>query len=454
MSRIQLHLPRGALLLPTILFVIFPVPEVSEIRPGETKVTNHFPDGLTFTLEAESDFEITHAEFIRYHGSTASREIDSIEIENANDFLITYHWDTSRFTVAPSSKILFNWELEDSQGNKLSTPQEEFDYDDVRFDWNERRDDELIVRWYEGDQEFGARIFQIARLSLTKMEAQSDQKLDFPVIVLLYANESDFQSWHFYVEDWVGGQSFTAQGITTQILPSWTSPEWILDVIPHEIAHLFFYQIIESSWANWPPWLDEGLAQYYALVPHNTDLEMARQAARSGNLIPLLDLDVDIGLGRSSDEVYLAYAESISVVTYIIESYDEDSIERLIDAFREGIQTRDAIHQALGVAWEEFEAGWISWMGVPVTPEPSPIPTQPLVPPTYLPPSYFTPTAMESSEVPPTSTVTETPSFQGSPNGSGDEIDSKGGSHPPVCGGIISLILIPVVIFLQFKHSL
>lgn len=432
-----------SLILFPLLTAIIPTHDTSTIQVGSTKIDNNFPDGITFSVDINSTYEIIQATFIHRLQGDVSRQVKPLEIEPSTTLTISYHWDTSRFTIAPSCRILFQWELKDSAGNTLTTPEEECSYDDVRFKWNELSDGGVIVRWYEGEKSFGDKVFEVASLSLSRMETNTGQGLEFPIIVLLYANEVDFRSWHYYVEDWVGGQAFPSQGVTAQIVPAGIQLGWINEVIPHEIAHLFFYQSIHTVWANWPPWLDEGLAQYYEFNSQNASLELAARAAKRGNLIPLMDLNVDISFNRDSEEVRLAYAESMSAVTFIFERFGEIAIRKLIEAFREGIDTRDAIHRALGLSWEEFEAEWITWMGVPATPNPSPQPTQPLKPPTYPPPSSATPNQkpMPSEIVAIVATPT---SVEPQPVPTNAESEKKPALK--LCGGAITLMLLPIAL--------
>ncbi|MCC6312974.1 MAG: hypothetical protein IT337_03105, partial [Thermomicrobiales bacterium] len=54
----------------------------------------------------------------------------------------------------------------------------------------------------------------------------------------------------------------------------------------------------------------------------------------------------------------LAYAESMSVVEYIIATHGEDGLAKLIAVFRDGVSYDDAVQQALGVSLDELDAAW------------------------------------------------------------------------------------------------
>lgn len=339
------------------------------------EVENNYPNSITFKVVATSAVPLQRvALYYRFQGQD-SHNLEMVSHSSGDEVHASFTWDTERFTVAPSSPIYFYWELQDETGNLFITEEMLVYYDDIRFAWDEIKDDEIIVRWYEGDQEFGELVYITARESLDQMKAATGAELEFPIIVLLYANSNDFASWHFYVEDWVGGQAFTSLGVTTQILNSRDSISWITNVIPHEIAHLFFYQQINTNLSSWPSWMGEGFAQYFEFNDKSPALNRVERAARSNTLIPLRYLSGSFG--HDPDEVYLAYDQSLSVVVFLLDTWGEVGLTALIDEIRTGATISTALSESFGVTFEEFEALWITWLGTPATPRPSPtaIPT-------------------------------------------------------------------------------
>jgi hypothetical protein len=341
-----------------------------------TETKNDFPNGLTFQISLQSPTPITGIKLYFKSQGDLSTQSQPIEFEPGTTVDVSYTWDTSNFTVAPSTPISYYWQVTDELGNRKKTPERLIYYDDIHYDWQELRSDEIILRWYEGDAAFGSKIFDVANQALSQMKAETDRELDFPVIILLYANEEDFTSWQYYSHQWVGGLAFPRLGITAQILPSTSDPFWIENVIPHEIAHLFFYQVINADIYFWPSWLDEGLAQYYEFSSNEDALYRVAQKARDGDLLPLVLISGDFG--SDPERAYLAYDQSYAVVYYMLETWGQDGLQKLVANFREGLAYREAIEGAYDLTWEEFEASWITWLGVPTTPAPPPTPTPPL----------------------------------------------------------------------------
>ena len=418
--------------------------ETPPIRVISINLENNFPDSLEFRIHAEADSPIKNLTLYFKEQGDISTTRQPIDFESGTEVNTSFTWDTSQITVAPSSPVFFHWVLKDEQGNQLTTPEELVYYDDLRFPWMEINDPELVVRWYDGTDAFGQFIYDAARQSLTRMEKQTGEQLDFPIFVLVYVNKQDFASGYFYLDDWVGGLAFPPQGITSQIISPYSSPDWVRDVIPHEIAHLFFYQVMDSPLASWPNWLNEGLAQYYEATDPLPALERVESAARGETLLPLISLTG--GFGRDPEQVRLSYDESLSVVIFILETWGEAGLQSLIDVFQTGENPRPAIETALGLTWEEFEAGWITWMGIPATPKPSPVPTATLVYPTA-PSGWPTPTKLIKA------TATETaPDLSSTPEP--PAANDKGAVSKRFCGGsTLGALLLPALVWIARRRE-
>ena len=378
---------------PILLALVFLLPAAGRAQGNpprivESTAESRFPDAVVFRLTAEADAPIEKIWLYYAMQGDISTTRQAVAFTPSRQVSAEYTWDTSRITVPPSSPVLFYWEVRDAEGNLTRSEETVFRYDDSRFEWQELRQDDLVVRWYEGDAAFGQSLFETARQALNRMEQESGRPLDFSVYLVVYPNREDFASWHSYVEEWVGGQAFPPLGVTVEIIAPGDPTDWVQDVIPHEIAHLFFYQAVHGATADWPRWLDEGVAQYYEPGDHARDLALVSAAAKEGNLIPLEILSGSFG--SDTGKVYLAYAESLSAVLYMRETWDEASFAAFVAALREGAHLRDAMQTAFGVTWEEFVAGWLTWLGTPATPAPPPTPTPTYVYPTA--PSWYTPT--------------------------------------------------------------
>jgi hypothetical protein len=365
------------------------------ITVSETAITNNYPESVTFEVEASSTVgDITSVELNLLVRGTGSTTVYVAEFTPGPQVRASVEWKTLQGSVPPGAPAEYTWAIEDEAGNTLETDPAPYIVTDSRFTWQTLEDEDIALWWYAGDAAFGQRVFDAATQALEAMERNTGLLLSYRVHVVLYENREGFDSWHYYPREWVGGEAFPSMGLTVQIIPPRDEEDtyWHTQgMVPHEVAHLFFYQATYHPLSDYPQtWLNEGFAQYHELVSHDQELEWVRRIARSGDLIPLR---LATGSFSGDDErIHLLYAESLSAVTFLLERWGEEGMKKLLTSFKEGrSDTNDALIAATGLDFEEFQEAWWEWLGGEIGTYPTPIPT--LVVPTFGPPPPESPTA-------------------------------------------------------------
>lgn len=329
---------------------------------SDFEVENHFPDQLIFQAHVSSSGgEITQAEFAYTSENIYSPEsytVEEIEISSGTEVFLEYTLDTSHFTNPPFMSYSYHWRLELEDGSKISSQEVTFRYADNRYDWQVLENNQIAVWWHDRPDEFGAAIFEISTDSVKVQRDLFQADLENQVLVVINNSSEEFASWHNIAHDWVGGETFSNYGITIQIIES-SSPidSWLYDVIPHEISHLYFDQVTYNPTVSIPVWLNEGVAQYNEFVSHDWVYEQVKSEASRGNLITLSSLERGFG-AYDTDRVYLAYYESLSAVSYLVDSYGKEGLSALLTAYKDGITTEDAFLTAIGVSATQFELDW------------------------------------------------------------------------------------------------
>ena len=141
-----------------------------------------------------------------------------------------------------------------------------------------------------------------------------------------------------------------------------------------------------------------GVAQYNEFDLAEASIDYAHDQIKAGNLIRLRLIAGSFGY--EEDEVRLAYAESLSAVAYMVETYGETGMKQLLAAYKEGASDETAFMAAFGRSTLDFEQDWLAWVGAP--PDMYPKPT--IQPTATWPP---TPAMM----MPPTSRPTDAPTL-------------------------------------------
>ncbi|MDH5508421.1 MAG: peptidase MA family metallohydrolase [Anaerolineae bacterium] len=374
----------------------------AEGMQGESPITfsggqteNHFPDELTLKITAESSAgEIVSATLYYYFRGSKSVTRQIVEFEPGAKVELSFTYITRKITIPPSSLINYYWEASDSAGNLLRSEEYQVFYDDLRFDWNILEDENLAVWWHDRPQDFGETVYTIAQQAFAEQHDVFQAELDFQIRIIIYNNFDEFATWHTYVDEFVGGEAYSDDGLTVQIVPESTSYEhWLNDVIPHEISHLYFYQVTYNPMVEVPHWLNEGVAQYNENTDNSESLRNAKVVIGNGGLIPLWSLTG--GFGYDETKFRFAYDEAISATVYIVETYGEEGLAKLMAAYKNGKSGDAAFEHAFGRNILEFQEDWLVWMGVSPSMYPTPTAQPALVWPTA--PSYSTP----SSATPP-----------------------------------------------------
>jgi hypothetical protein len=336
--------------------------QAGPISVGETRVDNTYPEMIAFEVDVSSGAAISRVELhVSLRGDTSTTVIVAT-FEPGMVTTARAEWKTRRDGVPPGAPFTYQWEIWDEAGAMLTTPSEAGLTVDLRRTWSALIDDRVGVWWYEGDAAFGQRIFDLATTSLREMERESGLELPFRLHVVLYPDSGAFAEWHDYVQDWWAGEAYTTMGLTVQIVSPSDSWDWVQSVICHEVAHLFFYQATYNALSSGPAtWMDEGYAQYHECVSNDWLGQMVEDAMNRGDLIPLR---LATGSFSGDDQrIWLLYAESWSAVAFLYERWGDDGMTRLLEAFREGADSNDALRAATGLDFDEYQEAWWEWLG-------------------------------------------------------------------------------------------
>jgi|GEM_PF-2590594 len=189
-------------------------------------------------------------------------------------------------------------------------------------------------------------------------------ELENPIQLVILNSEDELYEWREHDTQSIGGEAFTDFGTTIQIfekdMQEGIQEAWINEVVPHEISHLYFFQAIGKDYKDIPRWLNEGLAGYNEFNDHGADWAMVRQAIQQDALIPLGELRNDFPEG--DEKVSLSYAECTTTAIYIIETYGQDSLNKLFSAYQAGENSDAAFKQAFGRNVADFEKDWQAWV--------------------------------------------------------------------------------------------
>jgi hypothetical protein len=263
----------------------------------------------------------------------------------------------------PGVKMEYTWLLKSKDGKQAATPAERFTVEDNRFTWRTVRsaDGRIAVHWHSDNNTLGASVLERASRSLARVEGLMGHTYSQPIVIWVYAEPGDL---HIAMggggQDWVGGVAYSRWGIIMAAISEGFGQQYVVALtIPHEVSHLVYHQATAGN-GLYMPWLNEGLA-----VIHQEESDPAneiaplRNAALDGELIPFDELSSTFS-SADSDRALLAYAQSRSMVEFIVSRYGRGGVGKMLAALREGADEQEALEQGLGVKAADLEREWLA----------------------------------------------------------------------------------------------
>jgi hypothetical protein len=355
------------LLVPLILFSAFPgvSPAQDEITTISSSALVAFPLAITFNLEAEASNQIVDID-LKYTVDRLSLVPVSWRVDA--DFTpgltvdASWTWDMLETGgLPPGTELEYWWLIEDAAGQKIETSPSTLKYDDLRYDWNSLTSDQLTLYWYKNNQSFAQQLIGAAEDALQRLTIDTGLLLEQPAKIYIYASFDDLRGALVYPQEWTGGVAFTDYGV----IAIGISPDnlaWGERAMAHELSHLVVHQAVFGPFGLIPTWLDEGLA-LYAEGELRSDLRERFDEAMSRNeLISVRSLSSSFP--TDPDEARLSYAESFSLVRFLLDSYGRDRMLELLDVFQGGSGYDDALTQVYGFDMDGLNELWRANLGL------------------------------------------------------------------------------------------
>ena len=282
--------------------------------------------------------------------------------------------------IVPNTTFTARWRITDEDDEIHVGPETTLRYEDDRVDWQTVEGDIVRVHWYEGGAALGRRALEIGERAVEETAALLGVTETEPIDFYVYADQETFYgALGPGARENVGGQAHSdIRTLFALITPAEIDASWVEVVVPHELVHLVYATAIDNPYHAPPHWLNEGLATYLSEGYSSADRNLVADVARDGSIIPLEGLAGAFPTTR--DRFFLAYAESVSAVDFIVSEHGRDALVSLIRSYATGVSDDEAFEAALGLDLAGFEAAWLRSVGAdaPVRYGPQPAPAGPV----------------------------------------------------------------------------
>jgi hypothetical protein len=283
-----------------------------------------------------------------------------VSFTSSTEVSASYALDLRRFGgFPPGTTMHYWWVIKDAGQARLETSPVTYQISDNRYSWNNLSQGKINLFWYKGDKTFAQALMDTAQSSLVKLAKDTGANPDKPVNIYIYANSDDLQGSMIYPNEWTGGVSFTQYNIIT-IGISTSNLTWGKGAMTHELTHNVIGQVIFNPYDDLPVWLNEGLAMYSEGPLTSQFLDPLANAIRDNQLISVNMISSPFS--AYSDKANLSYAESYTLVDYLVQKYGSQKMSDLLQAFKAGNTYDGALQQVLGFDMNGLNQQWQLWV--------------------------------------------------------------------------------------------
>ena len=368
--------------LSLLLSILLPVAAgLASADGGITIISNTaqagFPNSVTFSLEAGAPADMVN---ISIECQVVRRSLVTEECRSIVDFKqskhVTVMYVLATGGIPPGTEIIYTWILQDASGDVIKSVPATISYDDARYEWQSITSGQITLFWYEGNDSFAQQLMIAAQGALSRLSAEFNVSLQQPVKFYIYADSTALQGALTDADVWTGGIALPDYG-TIMIGIGVDNLDWGKRTVAHELGHLVVGQLVYGPFGWLPTWLSEGIAM-------NVEGELTENFQDSLNSAISKDtlfsvLSIASAFPSDATEAILCYAESHSIVKFLIDNYGSEKFLQLLDLFKQGSTDDEALFQIYSFDTDGLNENWRTSLGLgpqpTVTPTPTPSPS-------------------------------------------------------------------------------
>lgn len=329
---------------------------------GALEAAVDFPDRISFTLDARATIPIERVE-LRYR--VVGSQVISIarpRFEPRAALQLRYDRDMRTNYLPPGVDLRYWWRLELADGSLAESPVRLLRYLDTRWRWVERQRGMVELLSAVHDPAYIDGALDVVQEAVETFTARFAVTLAGPVRVVLYPSPEALRTaLPVGSEEWIGGVAFPQYRLVLAgIAPGFGAEAEFRRILSHEVLHLLIAAATDNPFAPPPAWLDEGLATAYQMSDDPRLAVALQRALREGTLPSVRALSGSFG--TDPERALLGYAASRSIVQYLVATYGEAGVARLLAVYREGVTDDQALQRSVGLDVEALDRAWRAWL--------------------------------------------------------------------------------------------
>ncbi len=251
----------------------------------------------------------------------------------------------------------YRWRFTDSEGTNHLTPWRRVLTIDPSRPWRVESEPDIRVFWYGAEPEFGPRALADSLTAVELVEESLGYEFKRQLKVVIYPTFDELYAALGIVNEsrikgvWRAGHELI-------MLQSDAEDETLAGVLTHEFAHAALDQNLRNPWRDLPTWVHEGVATWVQAMADD-DLPYDRLLAaahREDRLRSLRGLQGYLPIDREGAS--LVYAQSYSMVKYLVDLYGIGDLRSMLQALSEGSTEDEALIAAYGIDAFTLESQW------------------------------------------------------------------------------------------------
>lgn len=336
-------------------------PGSGRFAPIRNEVVLDFPKTVNFALEGVADFDVRQVELLYSLAGDDTLNLATPDFTPGEEINVDHDLNTRVNFVPAGIDVTYHWRLTGDDGEIVETEPQTMLWQDERFNWTSISTNHVAVYTYHGNEAFSQSILDSAQRTIDRLLADFDVDQIDPVRIWAYNSRDDFQGTQLSnSESWIVGTAYPEYNVILAVLPLGDDAE-IGRVVPHEISHQVLHQATANPFNHPPTWLDEGLAVMNQEGGDQDFPALVQDAAEDGRLFSVRALNAQFPYDPAG--AALAYAESLSIVRFIVDYFGIEKLASLIAAYREGQTHDEAALEALGVDLDGLDQLWKQSLG-------------------------------------------------------------------------------------------
>ena len=343
------------------------------IRVVEAKAESQFPDGVKFSISAESAGMIDEIRvFFRKADDAGRSAYQSIDVEPAvavsGESLLSASGGGDYFP--PGTRINYSFEIRDKAGAMVRTDDQEFVYLDNRFEWATVSEGLITVYYYGEYVEERARvILEAAHEAMELMTPVLGIEPTEPLRIVSYNNYRHMSSALPFRSQAIR-EGLQTQGMAfsdERVLLVHGFDPTITGTTSHEFVHLLVAEAAGGTSARVPAWLNEGLAELGNIDPTDDYDAALRYGIFTRRIKPLWYQN---SFGGEPEDILIAYGQGRSVVQYMIGRYGPERMAELFRVLRRVQNIDMALMEVYELDQYGLDTAWRTALGLDPLPSP------------------------------------------------------------------------------------